>query len=461
MKQKLKNILPLPLLELFIAWRYMRSQERVPLFNMGTRVSLLFMALMVFVMIIVLSVFVGFQETVHQTLKNSGYHMRVVPQNGEPFSGYKRILRTVQRNPELQNQLRQAFASISLNILFESHKQFEGKGLRAIPCISKLSSGSENRFESDSSVEKAMAYFPRLVHYNKKYIRSFDRGNYVLIGREMARHYGLQVGNRISLLFPKGAYLSKDLDIKQKSFIIAGFYRTGFYEFDSNLIFMSLRTAQRILELPARASELIFQLKSLEDLDRAQEVLAQSLPKPNHQFTIHTIREEHGNFLAALQLEKTLMLIILSLLIIAGVAGIWVTVRLLIRSKTRSIGMLRSMGMSRYSLLFIFSLHSMFIGFLATAIGGSLGIYVANRMETLIILIEDMINNSCNALFDNCTATRLIPANIYYFDHLPVQAEPGIVFGIALSTLILSGLAGYLPAREAIRLDPIQSIRNE
>ena len=148
-------------------------------------------------------------------------------------------------------------------------------------------------------------------------------------------------------------------------------------------------------------------------------------------------------------------------MIIAGVAGIWVTVRLLTRSKARSIGMLRALGMPRASLLFIFTLHSMFIGFLATAIGGSLGIYVANRMETLIILIEDMINNGCKALFGHCNAVHLIPNNMYYFDHLPVQAEPGIVFGIALSTLILSGLAGYLPAREASRLDPIQSIRSE
>ena len=441
------------MLELFIAWRYMRSQERVPFFNTGTRVSLLFMALMVFVMIIVLSVFIGFQETVHKTLENSGYHMRLVQQNGKPFYGYRRILRRVQKSPDLQKQLRQAFASISLNILFESYNQFEGKALRAIPYISK--------FKSAGDVEKSMAYFPRLVHYNKKYIKAFDRGNYVLVGREMARYYGLRLGKRINLLFPKGAYLSKDINIKQKVFTIAGFYRTGFYEFDSNLIFMSLKTAQRILELPSQASELIFQLKSLEELDTAQELLAQSLAKPNYQFTIHTIREERGNFLAALQLEKTLMLIILSLLIIAGIAGIWVTVRLLIRSKARSIGMLRSMGMSRSSLLFIFTLHSMFIGFLATAIGGSLGIYVANRLETLIILVEDMINKSCNALFANCTAIRLIPANIYYFDHLPVQAELSIVFGIALSTLILSGLAGYLPAREASRLDPIQSIRNE
>ena len=451
----MKTIFPFPLLQLFIAWRYMRSQELVPIFNLGTRVSLLFMALMVFVMIIVLSVFFGFQEAVHKSLENSGYHIRVLRQNGRPFSAYKSILKVTKKNPEFQKKIRYAFPSISLNVLFESYNQFEGKGLRAIPYIFNSSS----TFSED--IEKGLSYFPRLVHYNKKYLKAFSKGPYVLVGREMARYYGLELGRKINLLFPKGAYLGKDINIQQKSFIIAGFYRTGFYEFDSNLIFMSLRTAQNILQIPSQATELIFQLKDLEDLEETQEILFQSLPKPNSQFSIHSIREERGNFLAALQLEKTLMLIILSLLIIAGVAGIWVTVRLLIRSKTRSIGMLRSMGMSRSTLLFIFTLHSMFIGFLGTALGSSLGVYIANRMETLIVLAEDIINNGCKVFFGYCSPIRLIPANIYYFDHLPVQAELGVVFGIALGTLILSGLAGYLPAREASRLDPIQSIRNE
>ena len=435
----------------------MRSLSRVPFFNTGARFSLFFMALMVFVIIIVLSVFIGFQKSVHDTLENSGDHLRVLHQENRPFKSYKRILKYVKKNNQLQTLVRHSFANISLNVLFDNHyNQFEGKGLRGIPLV-PLKKGKDKK----NDIEESFAYFPRIVHYNKRYLERFKGGNYVLIGREMARYYGLNLGDRISILFPKGGFLSKNIAIQEQSFRIAGFYRTGFYEFDLNLIFMSLQTAQRILQIPNRASELVVQLNSLDDLDEAYQLLADSLPRPNYEYTIHTIREARGNFLAALQLEKTLMLIILSLLIIAGVAGIWVTVRLLIRSKLRSIGMLRAMGMSTKSLFIIFSAHSMCIGFLATIIGGSLGIYVANRMETLIGLVEDLINNVCPSVMGECAKIYLIPPNVYYFDHLPVQADLGIIFGITISTLILSGLAGYLPAREAVRLEPIQSIRNE
>ena len=441
---------PPPVVEIFIAWRYLRSHGRVPFFNTGTRVSFLFMALMVFVMNIVLSVFIGFQTTVHKTLQQSDYHLTVMRQNGRPFSEYPQILAKAQQDPNLKKILRYSFGSIASNVLLEKYGEFEGKRLHALPFVRHA-----------PQLRQKMQYFPHLVHYNKKYLQRFDKGNYVLIGREMARNYGLQIGKTIRLLLPRGGFLNRDIHINQQIFVIAGFYRTGFYEFDANLIFSSLKTAQRVLHTPQQVNQIVFQVHDLDNLELAQRHIYPHLPQPNYRYSMYTIWEKHGNFLAALQLEKTLMLIILSLLIMAGVAGIWVTVRLSVRAKSQSIGMLRAMGMSSSSLLFIFTLHSIFIGFLATGIGSSLGIYVANQMETLILIIEDIVNSSCRAMFGDCARITLIPDNIYYFDHLPVQADLGIIFGISLATLILSGLAGYFPAREAAQLDPVQAIRNE
>ena len=155
------------------------------------------------------------------------------------------------------------------------------------------------------------------------------------------------------------------------------------------------------------------------------------------------------------------MMIILSLLILAGVAGIWVTVHLLVKSKTRSIGMLRAMGLPNGSITIIFTAHSMLIGFLATAVGGSIGIFVANRLEAILELIEDFRDSACEWIFGACSLRPLIPSNIYYFDHLPVAADPNVIFGVAVVTLILSGLAGYFPSRRAAGVDPVQVIRNE
>ena len=155
------------------------------------------------------------------------------------------------------------------------------------------------------------------------------------------------------------------------------------------------------------------------------------------------------------------MLVILSLLILAGVAGIWVTVRLLVKSKVPSLGLFRAMGMSSKSILLIFTTYAFTIGFFSSAIGASLGIFVSNHLETLIFFTEDAINQTCNLINNNCINVQLIPPYIYFFDHLPVKADLEIILGISLSTLILSGLAGYFPARGACNVNPAQILKNE
>ncbi len=407
------------------------------------------MALMVFVMSIVLCVFTGFQDAVHQTLKNSGYHLTLNQYNSAPFYGYHNILKKAKEDKELRSMVKDSFESIFVISLMQAQRQFDARGFRALP------------IQKGKTLKEKMLYFPPLIHYKMEYMKQFGKKNYVIIGREMARYYNLHLGDRVTLMLPSGGSLQEDFAAIRKNFMIAGFYHTGFYEFDFNLIFTSLQTAQRVLQIPAQVTEVIFQLESLDYLDSAGERLRNILPTSNYQYNIRTIREERGNFLAALKLEKTLMMIILSLLIMAGAAGIWITVHLLIRSKTRSIGMLLSMGISSNSLLFIFIVHSMFIGLLASIIGGSLGIYVANHLESLIVLIEELVQNTCLLLNDNCPPIQLIPSHIYYFDHLPVKAEAGIIFGVSFATLVLSGLAGYFPARNASQLNPVDTLRNE
>jgi lipoprotein-releasing system permease protein len=190
-------------------------------------------------------------------------------------------------------------------------------------------------------------------------------------------------------------------------------------------------------------------------------MIRDSVPGNRYDYSIRTIKDEKGTFLAALQLEKTMMMIILGLLIIAGIAGIWVTSYLLVKSKSRSIGMLRAMGMSMRSVLIIFTGHSMLIGFLSAAIGGALGIFFSRHLERTIQLVEDLADQLCHLYSHQCAPVHLIPRQIYYFDHLPVNTDISFIFGIAMVTLILSGFAGYFPARQAARMDPVQTIRND
>ena len=435
-------------LELSIAARYLRGQGRTVIFSQGGRFSLLFMALMVYIMVVVLSIFEGFQKQVQDSLWNSGYHITVTRKSSrKPITNHEALTEAIRQRDKKFKALRSTFGGISANALLERGGRFEGKFVRAVPVTQEELAGGR------------LKDYPELVHYDADLLKKFSSGNYILVGREMARYYGWELGDRITLYMPRGGVISRNLQIEKQRFRIAGFFRTGYYEFDQNLLMLSLKTAQKFLGVGQGVTEIVVQLDNLALLGQLRDAIKEILPGGPGDYEVITIKDRRGNFLKALQLEKILMVIIMGLLILAGAAGIWVTVHLLIKSKERSIGMLRAMGMPIWSIITIFTTYSMLIGFLATSIGASIGIYVANRLEPITHLSEDFINSTCKVLSDSCRPVELIPRNIYYFDHLPVHTDVSIIFGIAFATLVLSGLAGYFPSRKAARVDPVKALR--
>lgn len=438
-------------LEIFIAFRYLRGHSKLTLLNTGTRLSLFFLSLMVFIMVVVLSVFNGFQTEVKRSLWNSGYHVTITLQNpNKTIKNYREIVQSIHNHHAfLKNRIRSVFPSIFVNGLLEIHNRFEGKAIRAIPV------------EDEDLKTAQLRDFPTLVHYDQILIEKMNTSNIAIVGREMARYYGWQLGDTITVFLPKGGIFARGVQVQRADLVIGGFFRTGFYEFDLNLIFISLRTAQRLLELPDQSTSIIVQLEDLSNLDAYKMKIREYLPGNPYEYSITTIKDERGNFLAALQLEKTLMMMILGLLILAGIAGIWVTSYLLVQAKRKSIGMLRAMGLSTNSILIMFVSYSLFIGFFACLFGGTLGVYTSQNLESIIKFIEDLINQTCNLLFRECTTIHLIPKNIYYFDHLPVNTDITFLVSISLVTLILSGFAGYFPAKKASQLEPVETIRND
>jgi lipoprotein-releasing system permease protein len=161
-----------------------------------------------------------------------------------------------------------------------------------------------------------------------------------------------------------------------------------------------------------------------------------------------------------MQLEKTLITIVLGLLLLAGIVGIWVTVTILVRQKRKSIGIMRSMGLPVNSIIAIFTLHSMLTGLIAALCGASLGVFLASNLEGIIKLMEGLVNSLCEMIFRSCTPVQIMPDNIYYFDHLPVRIETDFLMIISIVLLFLSGLAGYFPSRKAALESPVETIRN-
>lgn len=407
---------------------------------------------MVFIMTLVLSVFNGFEQEIHRLLASSGNHITITRANASiPIANHRAVLTSYRAAPVLSRLMKVSYPAISVNGLLGIEDRFEGKRIRALPVPSGgLVSGEAGKI------------FPRIVHYKREYLDRFDGGNYVLIGRRIARKHGWKPGDRLNLLMPRGGeYFARGSGVSRGSFIIAGFFRTGFLEFDNNIIIMSLKTAQRIMRMGDAVSEIIVQLHNLSHLTRARALVHENIPDNPYLYNISTIREERGNFLAAVNLEKTLMTFVMGLLILAGAAGIWVTVYLLVNDKRQSIGMLRAMGLPLRSINIIFTMSALFIGLFATLIGGSLGIFLTGRLDATIKMVEDAVFVTCRVFSDSCAPFRILPENIYYFDYLPVYPDLNVIFGIGLVTLILSGFAGFFPSRRAALMEPADSIRQE
>ena len=139
------------------------------------------------------------------------------------------------------------------------------------------------------------------------------------------------------------------------------------------------------------------------------------------------------------------------------------TVYSLVRSKRKSIGTLKALGLPSSSILLIFTLNSMIIGLFASIIGGIIGIYYANNLESIIDGLSEVINTFGRGLSKTgeWRDVKLVPKDIYYFDHLPVDIDISFIFMVTTAATILSGLAGYFPARWAANLDPVETIKND
>jgi lipoprotein-releasing system permease protein len=201
-------------LEIFIALRYLRGHSRLTILNTGTRLSLLFMSLMVFIMVVVLSVFNGFQAEVKRSLWNSGYHITITSVNSQKtIKNYDKIIQSIYKNKDaLNNNIRSVFPSILVNGLLEIQGRFEGKAIRAIPVNEE---DLRNNYLRD---------FPTLVHFDQTLLHNINQANVAIIGREMARYYGWQVGDKITVFLPQGGIFARGMQIQRADLIIAGFF---------------------------------------------------------------------------------------------------------------------------------------------------------------------------------------------------------------------------------------------
>ena len=268
----------------------------------------------------------------------------------------------------------------------------------------------------------------------------------VMIGTRLASQMGLKVGDKITLISSKGTVTAFGTVPRMRAYRIAATFNIGMHEYDSGFIFMPLEAAQVYFKLPDKVTNLeIF----IEDPDRTRSVGAEVAAAVGQAGRIHDWQQVNSSFFNAIQVERNVMFLILTLIIVVAAFNIISSMIMLVKDKGRDIAILRTMGATSGMVMRIFFLSGASVGVIGTIAGFLLGILFCENIETIRQWIQTL------------TGTELFDPTIYFLSQLPAKTDPGEVVAVVCMGLGLSFLATLYPAWRASRIDPAEALRYE
>lgn len=416
--------------ELFIGLRYLKAKRKSTFISIITIISTLGVMLGVMALIVVLAVMTGFEEDLKEKILGTNAHI-VVVRSGAPMDDYQR---TMERLKGMQGVVA-ATPFIYNQVMLSSGKNVSGVVLRGIDVpsdrqVTRLSSslveGSVDNLRPKVSAPEAL---PGL-----------------LVGKELAKHLNLFVGDRVNVISPMGNITPLGMMPKMKPFRIAGIFNTGMFEYDSTLAYIAIDQAQSFFDMGDSVTGI--QLK-VQDVYRTGEMSRSINASLGPGYYARDWMQMNRNILFALKTEKVVMFVILTLIVLVAAFGIASTLFMVVMEKTRDIAILKSMGATGTSIMKIFVLEGLIIGIIGTLLGVASGLLIALNLEPIIDFIQKV------------TGQNFFSKDIYYLDHFPSLVIPSDVALISVTAVLISFLATLYPAWQASRMLPAEALRYE
>lgn len=409
--------------ERLIALRYLRSRRAEGFISVIAGFSLLGIALGVATLIVVMSVMNGFRAELVKRILGINGHVVVYGYDGhiDNFDKLAKDLATLH-NVSLVRPM------IEGQVMAVAHGNTNGALIKS--------------FRLDDLKNKKLLW----DNLQLKNEADFSGTESIILGAELARSLGVFPGDTLTLISPQGNNTIMGSIPRHKEYRVVGTFNVGMYEYDSSTILMPLEAGQLFFKLPnqVNAMEVI-----TTNPQQASAVAEDIITKTKGRFSVTDWQQSNASFFNALKVERTVMFLILTLIIVVAAFNIISSMIMLVNDKGRNIAILRTMGATKGMVMRIFFMTGASIGVVGTFIGFGLGVGFASNIETIRRGLESLTGNT---LFDPV---------IYYLSELPAEIENSEVASVVVMGLVLSFLATLYPAWKAARMNPAEALRYE
>ena len=403
--------------ELFVARRYLTARRKQAFISVITSISALGIMIGVAALVIAIALITGFQQDVQDKILGATSHLMVSDLSGEGLGDYDGTAEKIRSVPGVVSVSPVVYSTVLITGMSES----SGALLKGL----------------DLEKERESAAWLLDLEAGRMPEPGATREG-ILLGRELAFRIGAQVGDVVDIVSASSNLSPLGLLPRRKRFQVTGIFQTGLYEFDNSTALVSLETAQKMFGLEGRVSYIQVRLRDIFRAPAVAERIKEEMPPLVY---VTTWMELNKALFSALKLEKTIMFLTITLIVIVAALNIIATLILMVMEKTRDIGILMAIGATPRTINRIFFFQGAMIGVIGTGLGVLLGLawcWLANTFELI-----------------------RIPVDIYQISHVPFRLRPVDLAVIVGVTLTISLVSTLFPARRASKVDPVVALKYE
>jgi lipoprotein-releasing system permease protein len=413
--------------ERLVAMRYLRARRQEGFISVISWFSLIGIGLGVATLIVVMSVMNGFRVELFQRVLGLNGHFNIYAMEQGPLHNYQPVLERVQKLPDVLS----ASPTIEGQALVTQNGAASGVFVRGV---------SPEAFRQRQTVAK---------HIVSGSLDNFG-GDTIAIGVRMAERLNLMVGGTLTLISPVSKTTIFGAAPRMRGYKIGAIFDVGMFEYDNGFVFMPLEAAQAFFDMGDGVAAIEIFVKDPQNLEDTRQNIAAAANKPDMPpMRLLDWKQNNSSFVTALEVEKNVMFLILTMMIIVAAFNIISGLIMLVKDKGSAIAILRTMGATRGMVMRIFFLNGAFIGVAGTFFGLILGLFVASHIEQVRQVVQFL------------TKTDPFSPEVYFLTRMPSVIEGREVIQVVLLSLGLSFAATLYPSWRAARLDPVEALRYE